>query len=211
MVYCAVLGALSATEYLAYHDNEWGRPVTSVQGLWMTLEAFQSGLSWITVLRKRRTFDEPSPDLIRGGSPPSPRMTSRDCCVIRASSETAPNHGSHRKRPDSGMAGIDGLSAGDAVTAEQMGALFGAGMHPIATQRLEQLDAADLTDANVQAATALGAPFKVYVSDVSPFRVEVAKRIATRRGAAGQLGRFCCSSGAGPYAGPPWSIISVTG
>src|SRR5829696_373668 len=50
--------ALSATEYLASHDNEWGRPVTSVQGLYerMTLEAFQSGLSWITVLRKRENF-----------------------------------------------------------------------------------------------------------------------------------------------------------
>jgi DNA-3-methyladenine glycosylase I len=73
--------ALSATEYLAYHDNEWGRPVTSVQGLYvrMTLEAFQSGLSWITVLRKRENFREPSTDLIRGGSPPSPRMTLRDC------------------------------------------------------------------------------------------------------------------------------------
>ena len=46
----------------------------------------------------------------------------------------------------SGMAGIDGLNAGDAVTAEQMRTLFGAGMHPLATQRLVQLDAADLTD-----------------------------------------------------------------
>ena len=41
----------------------------------------------------------------------------------------------------SGMASIDGLSAGDAVTAEQMRALFGAGMHPLAATRLEQLDA----------------------------------------------------------------------
>jgi DNA-3-methyladenine glycosylase I len=50
--------ALSAPEYLAYHDDEWGRPVTSVQGIYerMTLEAFQSGLSWITVLRKRENF-----------------------------------------------------------------------------------------------------------------------------------------------------------
>jgi TrwC relaxase len=70
----------------------------------------------------------------------------------------------------SGMAGIEGLSAGDPVTAEQMKALFGAGMHPLATQRLEQLDAADLTDANVRAATQLGAPFKIYAGDVSPFR-----------------------------------------
>ena len=56
----------------------------------------------------------------------------------------------------SGMAGIDGLSAGDAVTAEQMRALFGAGMHPLAAQRLEQLDAADLTDANVQGSDPAG-------------------------------------------------------
>jgi DNA-3-methyladenine glycosylase I len=50
--------ALSAPEYLAYHDDEWGRPVTTVQGIYerMTLEAFQSGLSWITILRKRENF-----------------------------------------------------------------------------------------------------------------------------------------------------------
>ena len=50
--------ALSAPEYVAYHDNEWGRPVSSAQGLYerMTLEAFQSGLSWITILRKRENF-----------------------------------------------------------------------------------------------------------------------------------------------------------
>ena len=86
------------------------------------------------------------------------------------------------------MAGIDGLNVGDAVTAEQMRALFGAGMHPLAAKRLEQLDAADLTDANIKAATRLGAPFKVYAGEVSPFRVEVAKRIAARQAAAGQHG-----------------------
>jgi DNA-3-methyladenine glycosylase I len=50
--------ALSAPEYLAYHDDEWGRAVTTVQGIYerMTLEAFQSGLAWITVLRKRENF-----------------------------------------------------------------------------------------------------------------------------------------------------------
>ena len=50
--------ALSAPEYLVYHDNEWGRPVTTIQGIYerMTLEAFQSGLSWITILRKRENF-----------------------------------------------------------------------------------------------------------------------------------------------------------
>lgn len=46
--------------YRDYHDTEWGRPVTSVQGLYerLTLEAFQSGLSWITILRKRPAFRE---------------------------------------------------------------------------------------------------------------------------------------------------------
>ena len=50
--------ALSAPEYLDYHDDEWCRPVASVQGIYerMTLEAFQSGLSWITILRKRENF-----------------------------------------------------------------------------------------------------------------------------------------------------------
>ena len=87
----------------------------------------------------------------------------------------------------SGIAGIDGLNAGDAVTAEQMRALFGAGMHPLAAQRLAQMDAADLTEASARAATQLGAPFKVYAGEVSPFRIEVAKRIAARQAAAGQL------------------------
>src|SRR5215211_2596855 len=88
----------------------------------------------------------------------------------------------------SGLVGIDGLNAGDAVTAEQMRALFGAGMHPLATKRLQQLATADLTDANMKAATRLGVPFKVYAGEVSPFRIEVAKRIATRQAATGQLG-----------------------
>jgi conjugative relaxase-like TrwC/TraI family protein len=85
----------------------------------------------------------------------------------------------------SGLDGVDGLEAGDAVTAEQMRALFGAGMHPLATKRLEQLRDADLSDANIEAATRVGAPFRV--SDVEPgrFRVEVAKRIAAFNEQAG--------------------------
>jgi DNA-3-methyladenine glycosylase I len=48
----------SSAEYAAYHDDEWGRPVRTDDGLFerMTLEAFQSGLSWITILRKRPAF-----------------------------------------------------------------------------------------------------------------------------------------------------------
>ncbi|MFF5958701.1 DNA-3-methyladenine glycosylase I [Streptomyces luteogriseus] len=50
--------ALSAPEYVTYHDEEWGRPVHGDDALFerLSLEAFQSGLSWITILRRRPGF-----------------------------------------------------------------------------------------------------------------------------------------------------------
>ncbi|MEV6281750.1 DNA-3-methyladenine glycosylase I [Kribbella sp. NPDC051770] len=50
--------AVSAPEYVAYHDDEWGKEIRDDRGLFerMTLEGFQSGLSWITILRKRENF-----------------------------------------------------------------------------------------------------------------------------------------------------------
>ncbi len=44
--------------YIGYHDNEWGRPITDERGLLerLCLEGFQSGLSWLTILRKREAF-----------------------------------------------------------------------------------------------------------------------------------------------------------
>ncbi|GAA4106778.1 DNA-3-methyladenine glycosylase I [Aminobacter aganoensis] len=62
-----VLGADGATrcfwpgvlpDYLHYHDNEWGRPVADEHRLFekICLEGFQSGLSWLTILRKRDNF-----------------------------------------------------------------------------------------------------------------------------------------------------------
>jgi DNA-3-methyladenine glycosylase I len=53
--YWAVGGA---PDYEAYHDDEWGRPVLDDDRLFegLTLEAFQSGLSWLTILRKRPAF-----------------------------------------------------------------------------------------------------------------------------------------------------------
>jgi DNA-3-methyladenine glycosylase I len=49
---------LSAPEYLSYHDEEWGRPVRDDDAMYerITLEAFQSGLSWLTILHKREGF-----------------------------------------------------------------------------------------------------------------------------------------------------------
>jgi DNA-3-methyladenine glycosylase I len=50
--------ATSSADYLDYHDREWGRPIRSDNGVFerLTLEAFQSGLSWLTILRKRESF-----------------------------------------------------------------------------------------------------------------------------------------------------------
>lgn len=49
---------LSTEDYVAYHDQEWGRPVHGDDALYerLCLEAFQSGLSWITILRRREGF-----------------------------------------------------------------------------------------------------------------------------------------------------------
>jgi DNA-3-methyladenine glycosylase I len=53
---CAWAG--SSPDYLDYHDREWGVPVHGEKALYerITLEAFQSGLAWITILRKREAF-----------------------------------------------------------------------------------------------------------------------------------------------------------
>jgi DNA-3-methyladenine glycosylase I len=50
--------AVSTTDYILYHDEEWGRPVHGDSALYerFTLEGFQSGLSWLTILRKRPGF-----------------------------------------------------------------------------------------------------------------------------------------------------------
>ncbi|KUL51711.1 MULTISPECIES: DNA-3-methyladenine glycosylase I [unclassified Streptomyces] len=49
---------LSTEDYVLYHDAEWGRPVRGDDALYerLSLEAFQSGLSWITILRRREGF-----------------------------------------------------------------------------------------------------------------------------------------------------------
>ncbi len=50
--------SLGSEDYLSYHDQEWGRPVRDDTGIFerLCLEAFQSGLSWLTILRKRENF-----------------------------------------------------------------------------------------------------------------------------------------------------------
>ena len=83
---------LSAPDYQTYHDEEWGRPVTDDRGLYerLTLEAFQSGLSWLTILRKREASGRPSRASTSRRSPPSAPATSAGCWPTRASCATGP-------------------------------------------------------------------------------------------------------------------------
>jgi len=85
----------------------------------------------------------------------------------------------------SGLDGIDGLAAGDPVSAEQMRALFGCGLHPLAELRQQQLEGPDLTLRDFQSVARLGVPFKIVDNDLIPFRVEVAKRISGLNAAIG--------------------------
>ena len=57
VVRCA-WGGSGHLEYRAYHDDEWGMPVTDDVRLFekLSLEGFQAGLSWLTILRKREAF-----------------------------------------------------------------------------------------------------------------------------------------------------------
>src|SRR5687768_14745420 len=85
----------------------------------------------------------------------------------------------------SGLDGIDGLTVGDPVTAEQMRALFGCGLHPLAELRQQQLEGPDLSRRDLQEVIQLGMPFRVVDGVVSPFRLEVARRYAAIQTAAG--------------------------
>jgi TrwC relaxase len=85
----------------------------------------------------------------------------------------------------SGLDGIDGLAAGDPVIADQMRALFGCGLHPLAELRAAAAGRTRLTLRDFQNATRLAMPFKIVDNDLIPFRLEVAKRIAALNTAIG--------------------------
>ena len=81
--------ALSTPEYLGYHDEEWGRPVRDDTGMFerLCLEAFQSGLSWLTILRKRENFraafDGFKIDVVAGYGPPEKARLLADAGIVR--------------------------------------------------------------------------------------------------------------------------------
>jgi conjugative relaxase-like TrwC/TraI family protein len=66
-----------------------------------------------------------------------------------------------------------------------MRALFGCGLHPLAELRLQQLEGPNLPEQDFQDAMRLGTPFKI-IDDATPFRVEVAKRVAALNAAIGE-------------------------
>ncbi len=78
-----------APEYVAYHDEEWGRPVTDDVRLYekLCLEGFQSGLSWLTILRKRegfrRAFAGFDPVVVAGYGPSDVERLLADAAIVR--------------------------------------------------------------------------------------------------------------------------------
>ena len=81
--------ALGTPDYLDYHDSEWGRPLHGEAELFerLTLEAFQSGLSWLTILRKRenfrRAFDDFEVDRVAEYGEPEVERLLDDARIIR--------------------------------------------------------------------------------------------------------------------------------
>jgi DNA-3-methyladenine glycosylase I len=75
--------------YVAYHDEEWGRPVTDERGLYerLCLEGFQSGLSWLTILRKRPAFRAAfanfDPEAVAEFGPPDVERLLGDAGIVR--------------------------------------------------------------------------------------------------------------------------------
>jgi DNA-3-methyladenine glycosylase I len=79
----------AAADYIAYHDDEWGRPVTDDIRLFekLSLEGFQSGLSWLTILRKRegfrRAFAGFDPERVAAFGPSDVERLLTDAAIVR--------------------------------------------------------------------------------------------------------------------------------
>lgn len=79
----------SAPDYLRYHDTEWGRRVRGERELFerLMLEAFQSGLSWLTILRKREAFRAAfasfDPDVVAGFGDDDVARLMADAHIVR--------------------------------------------------------------------------------------------------------------------------------
>ncbi|HET7244242.1 MAG TPA: DNA-3-methyladenine glycosylase I [Streptosporangiaceae bacterium] len=81
--------ALGTADYIDYHDQEWGLPVRTDAGIFerLSLEAFQSGLSWLTILRKRENFRAAfggfDPQTVAGFGPADEARLLADAGIVR--------------------------------------------------------------------------------------------------------------------------------
>lgn len=109
------------------------------------------------------------------------RQVARNDAVEPASTPLADYYDEKGEAPGvwlgSGLAGIEGLKAGDVVTVEQMDFLFGKGLHPLAAQRLAQLGP-DATEQQRRDAVRLGRPYRLPDTSTSLFRQELHRRYA---------------------------------
>ncbi len=86
---CGWAGMVANPDYELYHDEEWGRPVSSERDLFerLSLEAFQSGLSWITILRKRpafrKAFSDFEPEAVAAYGDDDVRRLMADAGIVR--------------------------------------------------------------------------------------------------------------------------------
>ena len=108
----------SSPEYLRYHDEEWGRPVHGEAALYerFSLEAFQSGLSWLTILRKREAFRAAfagfDPDVVAAFGPDDVARLLADAGIVRNRAKIAAAVANARATlalRETYQAGLDGL------------------------------------------------------------------------------------------------------
>lgn len=84
--------------YLAYHDREWGRPEHDDRKLFemLTLEGFQAGLSWLTILKKREAFhtafDSFDPAVVAGYGPEKVEVLMADAGIVRNRAKIQARH-----------------------------------------------------------------------------------------------------------------------
>ena len=160
--------ATGPPDYRAYHDDEWGRPVRDERGLYerLSLEAFQAGLSWLTVLRKREAlrgaFAGFDPEVVAGyGEDDVARLATdarlvRSAPKLRAAVTNARAVLALRERPG----GLPGLVAG--AGAVEIGA--GARAVPVTTA-----DVPASTPGSAALARALKAHGAVFVGPVTAY------------------------------------------
>ncbi len=107
--------ANSAPEYVAYHDQEWGTPLHGDQALFerLSLEAFQSGLSWLIILRKRpgfrAAFDGFDIETVAGYDQRDVDRLLADAAIVRNRAKVAATISNARAILDNVPEGLDAL------------------------------------------------------------------------------------------------------